>query len=110
MTMRSKGAKASLDEMLEDQNDSMTDKLAGKVELLRQISVNINKEIEGQNEDLDKMNDSAGDVLGSLEKTIGNLVGVSNMGGTRTVLVRAIGMFGFFLVVYFFSSRFTSEP
>eukprot|EP00470_Lotharella_oceanica_P001616 CAMPEP_0170166946 /NCGR_PEP_ID=MMETSP0040_2-20121228/484_1 /TAXON_ID=641309 /ORGANISM="Lotharella oceanica, Strain CCMP622" /LENGTH=88 /DNA_ID=CAMNT_0010404809 /DNA_START=133 /DNA_END=399 /DNA_ORIENTATION=+ len=88
----------------------MTDKLASKVELLKQISLNIGKEVEAQNSELDQHNDSAGDVMGSLEGTMKSLVSLANSGGSSGLMARACGMFGFFVVVYFFFSRYTSEP
>eukprot|EP00465_Bigelowiella_longifila_P013916 CAMPEP_0185260544 /NCGR_PEP_ID=MMETSP1359-20130426/9130_1 /TAXON_ID=552665 /ORGANISM="Bigelowiella longifila, Strain CCMP242" /LENGTH=103 /DNA_ID=CAMNT_0027846855 /DNA_START=87 /DNA_END=398 /DNA_ORIENTATION=+ len=95
---------------MEQQNDEMTDKLAGKVELLRKISINIGKEIEDQNTELDGLNDKSGNILESLGGTMKGLMGLATSGGTRPLLVKSVAMFGIFIVIYFFSSRYSADP
>mmetsp|Transcript_21366 Transcript_21366/g.42861 ORF Transcript_21366/g.42861 Transcript_21366/m.42861 type:complete len:124 (-) Transcript_21366:411-782(-) len=108
--MMRKGAKAGMEDMMEAQNNEMTDKLASKVEILKQISLNIGKEVEEQNKELDQHSDAAGDVMSSLNGTMKGLMDLASSSGTSGLMTRACGMFGFFLVVYFFFSRYTSEP
>ncbi|GAB5362747.1 hypothetical protein AAMO2058_000824800 [Amorphochlora amoebiformis] len=110
MARRGQTTRTVVNEIMEKENDDMTDKLASKVEMLRQISVNIGKEVDEQNTVIDDYNTSAGDIMGSFKGTMKGLATLATSGGTQALLVKSMGLFGFFLVVYYLSSRYTADP
>eukprot|EP00954_Amorphochlora_amoebiformis_P030784 1395205-Amorphochlora_amoeboformis.AAC.1 len=119
---------------MEKENDDMTDKLASKVEMLRQVGPVINRRRPSLPKHPDGVHiphnslsfsfrarsryvrilillqTSAGDIMGSFKGTMKGLATLATSGGTQALLVKSMGLFGFFLVVYYLSSRYTADP
>ncbi|XP_032235057.1 BET1 homolog isoform X2 [Nematostella vectensis] len=93
------------DQMLEEENDRLTESLSGKVKALKSLSIDIGHEVRTQNKLLQEMDDDF-DTSGSLlSATMGRLSALTKKGHHKVMCYMILFCFFVFLVAWYFVRR-----
>jgi blocked-early-in-transport protein 1 len=86
--------------MMESQNDELTNRLSEKVNLLKQLSIDIGVEVKEQNKMLDEMDVDFESTQGFMKKTLGGMTQMLNTGGSKHMCYLVLFIFALFILVY----------
>ena len=85
---------------MESQNDAMTARLASKVDILKQLSIDIGEEARAQNRMLTDMDVDFENTQSFMKKTLGGLQHMINTGGSKHMCYLVAFIFAIFMLVY----------
>jgi blocked-early-in-transport protein 1 len=86
--------------LMESQNDVLTARLADKVNLLKQMSIDIGVEVKEQNRFLTDMDADMENTQSFMHKTLGSLQNMINTGGSKHMCYLVGFIFAIFMLVY----------
>jgi len=86
--------------LMESQNDEMTARLSEKVNILKQLSIDIGVEVKEQNRMLNDMEVDFESTQGLMKKTLTNLTHLINSGGSKHMCYLVAFIFAIFMLVY----------
>lgn len=86
--------------MMESQNDALTARLAEKVGILKQISLDIGVEVKEQNRMLENVDHDMAHSQSMMGKTLQSLQHMVNTGGSKHMCYLVLFIFAIFLLVY----------
>lgn len=86
--------------MMETQNDALTARLADKVGILKQLSIDIGIEVKEQNRMLENVDHDMAHSQSLMGKTLASLQTMINTGGSKHMCYLVLFIFAIFLLVY----------